>query len=73
MDEETDVIMQPRCTRCLAEQYGPVVWEYSHGRASCHRCGVVPTVLHDVAEYQRRIVMRRAEQAGRNGGADDAA
>jgi hypothetical protein len=38
-DDDHHVTMQPRCPRCLTEQYAPAVVEFSYGEIPCQSCG----------------------------------
>lgn len=46
-------VLQPRCTHCLREHYGPAVWAISHG-AACPTCART-RIYFDAEEYRRDL------------------
>lgn len=52
--------MQARCVTCLAEMYGPAVWDFSHGLVKC-KCGytAVPMTRDEYTSALYRTTWRR--------------
>lgn len=52
---EQIVVMQNRCIYCKKEQYGPAVYDISHGKHSCVWCGQTPPVIRSYDEYWEEV------------------
>lgn len=48
------IAMQTRCIHCGCEQYGPAVWDVSHGKHPCCWCGAMSKEM-SIEEYNRKI------------------
>lgn len=48
----SEVAMQPRCIYCKREQYGPAVWDISHGEHPCVWCGKTPPTFETEREWR---------------------
>jgi hypothetical protein len=62
----TGVAMQHTCIFCLRAQYGPSVWDVSHGDAVCCWCGVLSKPLN-LDEFTDLLNSRRKREALESG------
>lgn len=61
---DNTVAMQTRCIYCKREQYGPAVFDISHGDHPCVWCGKTPPVFKSYEEYHQALQDKSGEKNG---------
>lgn len=61
MDDDNDVVLQPRCVHCLLENYVLNLIAYSAGESVCHNCGWLSWPMTR-SEYRDAMAASRERQ-----------